>query len=132
MLSRPLRPSRCLDLQPYAEFLLKSAQNSKEVSGARVSFRAQHSMQTFAGNLYKCRQPLETNGGIDKILQNRFAQGFVTAEISVECFRQQSFTESAIALSARVCCLLKVSRQTNSFPHYFDLSFRFLYAAQAS
>jgi hypothetical protein len=86
-------PSRCLNFQLHANFFLKGPQDGKEVRGARVPVWAQHAMQALAWDSHDGCQPLEANSGIDKIFEDRFANCFFAAEVSIDRFRQQGLSE---------------------------------------
>jgi len=65
-----------------------------------------NSMQALIRDSRKCAQLFETEGRIDKVSENRFANRLLAAEIRMERFRELHLSERDITLCARVSCSL--------------------------
>jgi hypothetical protein len=101
--------SRCSDFQLEAGLFLKNAQNGEKVCSAWISARTQHSMQALTGDTCKCTQLFESKSRIYEVSENRFANGLFAAEISIDRFREQGFSERDITLSPGVSGFSKIS-----------------------
>ena len=62
----------------YAFVFLKTSDNLKKVTGLRISFRPEHSHQTFWRSFGGCPKGIKSDSGVDKVTQNSFAGIYIT------------------------------------------------------
>lgn len=66
-------------------------------------------MQAFTRDSGKRPELFEADSRINEVSENRFANGFFAAEISIDRFREQGSSESAITLSPGISGFSEIS-----------------------
>ena len=73
-------------------------------------------MQALTQDSGKCAQ-LETNGRIDKVSEDRFANCLLAVEMRIDRFRVQRLSETDITLRWGVSCFSEIFSQSHSRLH---------------
>ena len=79
---------------------LQIRNDCEQVAGGRVSVGAQHLVQGLDVKLGVLGQLRESNGGIDVVAQELFAERYLAGEEALDSFREESFAKGGIFLDA--------------------------------